>query len=112
MPTSVGMTMEGRADMTDAELRALLIDCLVLWDVRGSVAAGDNGVSISTDDGGYTVQRAAPDMRPARWLLQTPARAEARRPPRAAPSIVALLSALRNAMGAASGNQLRIATSS
>ena len=41
----------------------------------------------------------APDMRPVRWLLQRRRRA-ANRPPRAAPSIVALLAALRNALGA------------
>jgi hypothetical protein len=94
--------------MTDAELRALLIDCLALWDVRGRVAANDGGVAINTDDGIYLLQRAAPDMRPARWLLQTPARRTANRPPRAAPSIVALLTALRNALGAEGGNRLRI----
>ncbi len=101
---------EGENDsaMTDAELRALLIDCLALWDVRGRVAANDSGVAISTHDGDYLVQRAASDMRPARWLLQTPARRAANRPPRAAPSIVALLTALRNALGAEGGNRLRI----
>jgi hypothetical protein len=94
--------------MTDAELRALLIDCLALWDVRGRVAANDSGVAINMDDGIYIVQRAAPDMRPARWLLQTPARRIAKRPPCVAPSIVALLTALRNALGAEGGNRLSI----
>ena len=98
--------------MTDAELRALLIDCLALWDVRGRVMANDSGVAISTDDGVYLLQRAAADMLPARWLLQTPARRTANRPPRALPSIVALLSALRSALGAASANRLRIGASS
>jgi hypothetical protein len=94
--------------MTDAELRALLIDCLTLWDMRARVAAHNNALTIDAPDGAYTVQRAAPDMRPARWLLQTPARAAANRPPRATPSIVALLTALRNALGAEGGNRLRI----
>lgn len=94
--------------MTDAELRALLLDCLTLWDVRGRVEATESGLAISTHDGIYDLQRAAPDMRPARWLLQTPARRAARRPARAAPSIVALLAALRNALGAEGGNRLRI----
>jgi hypothetical protein len=98
--------------MTDAELRALLIDCLALWDVRARVDASDNALTIAASDGAYSVQRAAADMRPARWLLQTPARAAANRPPRALPSIVALLSALRNALGAASANRLRIGASS
>ncbi len=94
--------------MTDAELRTLLIDCLALWDVRASVTAYDSGVTISTTDGDYTLLRATADMRPARWLMQTPARRAANRPPRAAPSIVALLAALRNALGAEGGNRLRI----
>ena len=94
--------------MTDAELRALLIDCLVLWDVRGRVTAQDSGVAICAHDGDYLLQRAAADMLPVRWLLQTPARKTANRPPRAAPSIVALLAALRNALGAEGGNRLRI----
>ncbi|MGA3398433.1 MAG: hypothetical protein ABSC95_04375 [Acetobacteraceae bacterium] len=94
--------------MTDAELRLLLRDCLLLWDVEGRVTAGDDGMTIDTPDGQYALQRAAPDMRPVRWLLQTPARAAAGRPPRAAPSIVAALSALRNALGGAGGTTLRI----
>jgi hypothetical protein len=94
--------------MTDSELRALLIDCLKLWGVQGRVAAGGDGVTIATDDGDFAVQAAAPEMHPARWLLQTPARRGANRPPRAAPSIVALLNALRNALGAEGGNRLRI----
>jgi hypothetical protein len=50
-------------------------------------------------------------MRPVRWLLHTPERRASNRPPRAAPSIVALLTALRNALGAESGNRLRIGAS-
>jgi hypothetical protein len=94
--------------MTDAELRVLLIDCLVLWDVRARVAMDGDALTIDAPDGAYTLQRAAPDMRPARWLLQTPARTAVNRPPRATPSIVALLAALRNALGAEGGNRLRI----
>lgn len=97
--------------MTDVELRVLLRDCLLLWDVDGKVNATDDGISIETPDGQYTLQPAAPDMRPVRWLLQTPVRAAAGRPPRAAPSIVAALSALRNALGAAGGANLRIGAS-
>ena len=94
--------------MTNAEFRALLIDCLTLWDVRARVEADDNAVTITTTDGAYILQAAAPDLCPARWLLQTPARQAANRPPRAAPSIGALLTALRNALGAEGGNRLRI----
>ena len=94
--------------ITDAELRALLIDCLNLWDVRARVTAVDQALSIAAPDGAYTVHRAAPDQRPARWVLQTPARAAAQRLPRMAPSIGALLTALRKALGAEAGNRLRI----
>jgi hypothetical protein len=91
-----------------AELRGLLIDCLTLWDVDGLVAAGEAGVEIRTMDGLFIVQPASPDMHPVRWLLQTPPRRAAGRLPRAAPSIGALLSALRNALGAERGVSLRI----
>ena len=91
-----------------SQLRSLLVDCLVLWGVSGRVTAADDGVTISTDAGIFSVQPASPDMRPVRWLLQTPARRAANRPPRAAPSIVAVLSALRNALGGDGGNRLRI----
>jgi hypothetical protein len=94
--------------VTDAQLRALLLDCLKLWKVTGKVTVGDTDVAIETPDGTYTVARADPDLQPLRWFYQTPERAAAGRPPRAAPSIVALLSALRNAMGGAGGDRLRI----
>ena len=94
--------------MTDAELRNLLRDCLSLWDVRGTVTLTDGGMAIDTADGRFVLQRASPDLRPVRWLLQTPPRTAAGRPPRAAPSIVAVLSALRNALGATGGASLRI----
>ena len=94
--------------MTNAELRALLIDCLTLWDVQGRVTADRDGVTVGAGDGDFVLQRAVPEMHPARWRLQTPARRAASRPPRAAPSIVALLSTLRNAVGAEGTNRLRI----
>ena len=96
--------------MTDAELRGLLIDCLTLWDIDGRVAAGATGMEIRTTDGLFAVQHAPSEMHPVRWLLQTPPRRAANRPPRAAPSIGALLSALRNALGAERGVSLRIGT--
>lgn len=65
-------------------------------------------MEVSTIDGLFTVQQAPPDMRPVRWLLQTPPRRAADRARRAAPSIGALLSALRNALGAERGVALRI----
>ena len=94
--------------MTDAQLRVLLLDCLKLWEVKGKVTVRDNDLAIETLDGLFTVTRADADLRPLRWFYQTPERAAAGRPPRAAPSIVALLSALRNAMGGTGGDRLRI----
>jgi hypothetical protein len=94
--------------MTDAELRGLLIDCLPLWAVDGRVAAGETGMEIRTMDGLFVVQHAPAEMHPVRWLLQTPPRRAGGRPPRATPSIGALLSALRNALGAERGVSLRI----
>jgi hypothetical protein len=94
--------------MTDAELRTLLRDCLSLWSVEGRVLVGDAGVEVATNDGVFHVQRAPEESRPVRWLLQTPVRAAAGRPPRAAPSIVALLTALRNVLGGESGSTLRV----
>ncbi len=94
--------------MIDAELRGLLNDCLTLWGIDGRVAAGEMGMEVRTMDGLFIVQRADPDMQPVRWLLHTPTRRAANRPPRAAPSIGALLSALRNAVGAERGVSLRI----
>jgi hypothetical protein len=94
--------------VTDAELRSLLLDCLKLWEVTGKVTAQSVGLAIETPAGQFTVSRADPGLRPLRWFYQTPERAAAQRPPRAAPSIVALLSALRNAMEGAGGDRLRI----
>jgi hypothetical protein len=94
--------------MTDAELRSLLLDCLKLWGVPGKVTAHGHGLVIETPGGAFTVARAAPDLRPVRWFYQTPERAAAGRPPRAAPSIVALLSALRNAMAGEGGDRLHV----
>lgn len=84
--------------MTDAELRGLLVDCLTLWSVKASVTVDDDAVAIATAAGTLTVTRAGEALRPVRWFYQTPERAAAGRPARAAPSVVALLSGLRNAL--------------
>ena len=94
--------------MTDAQLRGLLRDCLTLWDVTATVTVHEADVAIETSGGSFTVARAEPELRPIRWFYQTPERAAAGRPPRPAPSVVALLSALRNALEGTGGNHLRI----
>ena len=92
-------------------LRGLLVDCVALWGVEARIAIRSDAVEIAASAGTFLVQRAPEDMRPVRWLLHTPERRAAGRPPRAAPSIVALLTALRNALGAEGGNKLRIGAS-
>lgn len=94
--------------MTDAQLRSLLLDCLALWEVPGTITVRDHDLAIETASGVFTITRANADLRPVRWFHQTPERAAAGRPPRAAPSIVALLSALRNVMEGKGGDRLRI----
>ena len=94
--------------MNDAQIRALLLDCLTLWDVAGTVVVRDDDIAIDTPAGVFSVARADTAMRPIRWFYQTPERAAAGRAPRAAPSIVALLSALRNVLEGTGGDRLRI----
>lgn len=96
---------------TQAELRAVLRDCLTLWSVDAVVTVTADAIILTTEAGPFTVQPADPDLHPVRWLLQTPERAAAGRPPRATPSIVALLAALRNHIGGYGGEKLRIGAS-
>ena len=86
----------------------LLRDCLRLWEVEGKLARAAEGWEIETAAGAFTIAHADPALRPVRWLLQTPERRAAGRPARAAPSIVAALSALRNNVGGGGGRRLRI----
>ncbi len=94
--------------MTDAQLRSLLVDCVKLWEVAGKVSVRDCCIVIETAGGVFTVARADAGLRPVRWFYQTPERAAAGRPPRAAPSVVALLSALRNVLEGIGGDRPRI----
>lgn len=96
---------------TQAELRALLADCLTLWSVDARISLAGNAITLTTAAGPFTIRPADPDLRPVRWFLQTPERALAGRPPRATPSIVALLAALRNHIGGEGGDTLRIGPS-
>ena len=97
--------------MTDAALRVLLLDCLKLWEVKGRIAAvSPHGLAIETAAGAFVVRQAEEAIRPVRWFMLTPERQAAGRAPRAIPSVVALLSALRNALAGTSGTRLRIGT--
>lgn len=102
LPSLKGENLD--AGLTDAELRMLLIDCLSLWGVEGHINVHADAIEIATSGATLRVQRAPRDMLPVRWLLHR----SANRSPRAVPSIVALLTALRNALGAEGGNRVRI----
>jgi len=80
--------------ITDAELRALLLDCLRLWERPETVIAEAGGLRV----GDCIIRRA---QAPLRWVLASAART------RAVPSVVALLSALRSALGVEPGTRAR-----
>ena len=94
--------------MTQAETLSLLRDCLQLWEVEARLVAEEDGIALITASGRYHLAAVDVALRPARWQLQTPAREAAGRPARMHPSIGALLSALRNELGANTGNRLRV----
>ncbi len=95
--------------MTQAEFLSVLRDCLILWDADARLIAEEDGIALITaGNERYHVAAVDPSLRPARWQLQTPARAAAGRPARMHPSIGALLSGLRNELGANIGNRLRV----
>jgi hypothetical protein len=99
---------QGEGEVRVSRLRGLIADCLSVWGLQGRISPCAEGVEIVVDGRSLLLQPASIDMRPVRWLLHTPERRAAKRPPRAAPSIVAMLTALRNALGAEGGNKLRI----
>ena len=88
-----------------ADLRALLRDALALWDVAARVTVETNHIALTRPEGTY---RITPGPAPTRWFLQTPEREATGRQPRPAPSITALLTALRAAIGAPRGGTARI----
>ena len=81
---------------TEAELRSLLVDCLVLWEVTGGVIAGADGLLVA----GRCVVRGGPA--PTRWFVTADGRT------RPVPSVVALLAAVRRALGVAPGVRARV----
>lgn len=91
--------------MTPADLRALLRDALKLWDIPASVTVEPTHIAITHNQKTYRITAGTP---PTSWFLQTPDREAANRPPRPAPSITALLTALRTALGVPSGGTARI----
>jgi hypothetical protein len=94
--------------VTQAETLSLLRDCLTLWEVEARLVAEEDGIALVTAAGRYHLTAVDVAFRPARWQLQTPAREAAGRPARMHPSIGALLSGLRNELGANTGNRLRV----
>ena len=108
------MTHQG---ISDSQMQLIAAPGFYLLCTRGllrscnglsAVEAAEEGLAVVVQDARFLVHRAGPDLRPVRWFLQTPERAAAGRSPRAVPAIGALLAALRNALGATPGTQLRI----
>ncbi len=96
--------------LSTGEVCNLVRDCLLLWNIAARITPTADAITIHTSDGTFTLRPSPTDTRPVRWFLQTPTRAAANRAPRALPSIVAALSALRTALGGDSGSTLRIGT--
>ncbi|MBL6076735.1 hypothetical protein JMJ56_01875 [Belnapia sp. T18] len=86
--------------MTPPELRDLLADALVLWEVAGRVAVAEGGVVL--EGLGLRVVAADGDELPIRWWIERPGH---RRP---CTSISGLLRGLRNAVGAGEGEARRL----
>ena len=86
----------GCALISDAEIRGLLADCLVVWGVPGSVVAGGAGIDVA---GRCTVRAGSA---PTRWFVTVEGRT------RPVPSVVALLSAVRRGVGVAAGGRATV----
>ncbi len=84
---------------SDAELRSLLLDCLKLWDIDGRVTAAEYGLRVEAAGQVCLVRRGAGVTR---WMITAGGRT------RPVPSVVALLSALRRALGVAPGVRARV----
>ncbi|MCB4820976.1 hypothetical protein [Roseicella aerolata] len=89
--------------MTPPELRDLLADALALWGVEARPRVAEDGVALAAPDGtALRVLAAAPGDLPVRWWLERPGQ---RRP---CTSVLGLLRALRNAVGAGEGEARRL----
>ena len=91
--------------MNPADLRSLLRDALRLWGLNARVTAEPDHIAIARPDGIFRITQGPA---PTRWFLQTPACEAAGGLPRPAPSITALLTALRAALGTPRGASARI----
>ncbi|HYF06558.1 MAG TPA: hypothetical protein VD970_02980 [Acetobacteraceae bacterium] len=80
--------------MTPPALRDLLADTLALWGVAGRVAVDEAGVVIEAGSKRLRVRPADPREGPIRWWMTRDGRE------RPCPSVLGLLRALRNALGA------------
>ncbi|HEY6430537.1 MAG TPA: hypothetical protein VIZ17_01015 [Acetobacteraceae bacterium] len=90
--------------MTEAELRALVADCVAVWGVGGRVAgAADGGVEVASATGRCVIRAAGMEERPARWYVEVPERVGAGRASRGLPSVVAMLAALRRRLEGETG---------
>jgi hypothetical protein len=89
--------------MTPPELRDLLADSLLVWEVAGRAALAEDGARVMLADGtALRVRLAAETQRPIRWWLERDGR---RRP---CTGTLGLLRALRNALGAEEGTPQRL----
>jgi hypothetical protein len=90
---------------TPAVLQLLLTDTLAMWNMRGRVVAqGTQAVLVQAEGKAeIRVEPAAADGRPFRWSVRTGAG-----PARGCPSIVVVLTVLREALGVAVNPGLRI----
>lgn len=84
--------------LTTTEYAALLRDALALWGEPARLAVEGERLVITRGEAVFTITRGPA---PTRWFLQAPGRG-----PRPAPSITALLDALRRAMGVAEAPRL------
>ena len=99
----------------DERLRAFLADSLALWQVAGTVKAGDSPViaEIRATNGALVwVERAGYDT-PFRWYARWRSTGDASSSvrelrPRACGSLVGLLAAVRDALGVERGSAVRI----
>jgi hypothetical protein len=89
--------------VTDADLRSLVRDTMQVWGEAGRAAWEGETLHVTASDGRTAqVRRGGP----SRWLLQAPERR-----PRPCTSIVALLDALRLALGPVESRpRLRVVT--